>query len=291
LGSDNRYYTFLLKHDKYGDLRKEARFIDFASLCNKMFENDEECRKRNLQVRTYAIVLLKRNTGLIEWIKNTDTLKRIVESNWKNHNIKGDMIEIKNKAVQLKVGDTHKPIWHQVKDEVRPILGNVFSERYPSPDFWYEAHLNFTRTTALWSMIGYLIGLGDRHGDNILVHNHTGEVTHVDFDCIFEKGKRLRVPEVVPFRLSANIVDAFGMFREKGPFQRTCEVSLKVLRKNRNNIISFLYSFIYDPLVEHANNIKVEIKEALAVVRTKLSGDVGYGQSLSVEDQVEQVIL
>ena len=68
LGSDKKVYNFLLKCDKYGDLRKEQRFIDFAGLCNKMLMNDSQARKRNLTLRTYAIVPLSRNTGLIEWI-------------------------------------------------------------------------------------------------------------------------------------------------------------------------------------------------------------------------------
>lgn len=68
MGSDGQQYNFLLKCDKYGDLRKEQRFIDFAVLCNKMLENDAESRKRNLRLRTYAIVPLSRNSGLIEWI-------------------------------------------------------------------------------------------------------------------------------------------------------------------------------------------------------------------------------
>ena len=67
-GSDGRVYNFLLKCDKNGDLRKEQRFIDFAVLCNKMLENDAESRKRNLRMRTYSIVPLSRQTGLIEWI-------------------------------------------------------------------------------------------------------------------------------------------------------------------------------------------------------------------------------
>lgn len=68
IGSDRNVYNFLLKCDKYGDLRKEQRFIDFAVLCNKMLTSDSESRKRNLRLRTYAIVPLSRNTGLIEWI-------------------------------------------------------------------------------------------------------------------------------------------------------------------------------------------------------------------------------
>ena len=36
-------------------------------------------------------------------------------------------------------------------------------------------------------MIGYEIGLGHRLGDNTLIHQHTGEVTHVDFACLCNK--------------------------------------------------------------------------------------------------------
>ena len=40
----------------------------------------------------------------------------------------------------------------------------------------------------------------------------------MDFDCIFEKGLKLKVPEIVPFRLTANFMDTLGIFREKGVF-------------------------------------------------------------------------
>ena len=48
IGSNGAHYNFLLKCDKYGDLRKEQRFIDFAVLCNKILANDAEARNRNL---------------------------------------------------------------------------------------------------------------------------------------------------------------------------------------------------------------------------------------------------
>lgn len=40
-----------------------------------------------------------------------------------------------------------------------------------------------------------VIGLGDRHSDNILL-TETGTCLHVDFDCLFEKGALLPIPEV-----------------------------------------------------------------------------------------------
>jgi hypothetical protein len=66
--------------------------------------------------------------------------------------------------------------------------------------------LAFARSVAVWSMLGHVIGLGDRHGDNILLDTTNGECVHVDFDCLFDKGLTLPTPEVVPFRYCLSIV-------------------------------------------------------------------------------------
>ena len=60
-------------------------------------------------------------------------------------------------------------------------------------------------------MVGNILGIGDRHSNNILIHEHTGEVVHIDFGFVFEQGKFQATPETVPFRLTRNIVD--GMVR------------------------------------------------------------------------------
>lgn len=36
-------------------------------------------------------------------------------------------------------------------------------------------------------MVGYIIGLGDRHGENIMLDEVTGETVHCDFNCLFDK--------------------------------------------------------------------------------------------------------
>lgn len=58
--------------------------------------------------------------------------------------------------------------------------------------------------------------LGDRHGENILLDSVSGEAIHVDFNCLFEKGKTLQVPERVPFRLTHNVVDGLGVTGVEG---------------------------------------------------------------------------
>ena len=44
---------------------------------------------------------------------------------------------------------------------------------------WWAVVQNYSRSTAVMCMIGYIIGLGDRHLDNLLVEFATGQVTVV----------------------------------------------------------------------------------------------------------------
>jgi phosphatidylinositol kinase/protein kinase (PI-3 family) len=37
------------------------------------------------------------------------------------------------------------------------------------------------------SIVGYILGLGDRHGENILFDSTNGDCVHVDFNCLFNK--------------------------------------------------------------------------------------------------------
>ena len=42
-------------------------------------------------------------------------------------------------------------------------------------------------------MVGYILGLGDRHGENILFDATCGDCVHVDFNCLFKKVSSARV--------------------------------------------------------------------------------------------------
>lgn len=111
------------------------------------------------------------------------------------------------------------------------------------------------------SMLGYLIGLGDRHLDNILLDTHTGEIVHIDYsmasccisdvqDVCFEKGLKLRVPERVPFRLSQCMIQALGFTGTRGYFETAARNTLKVLRGHKELLMTVLEVFVYDPLID-----------------------------------------
>ena len=71
----------------------------------------------------------------------------------------------------------------------------------------------------------YVLGLGDRHCENILFDGTSGETCHVDFNCLFNKGERFKTPEKVPFRLTHNMVDAMGTNGYEVRYQSVLEMN------------------------------------------------------------------
>jgi ataxia telangiectasia mutated family protein len=65
----------------------------------------------------------------------------------------------------------------------------------------------------------------------------------------FEAGRVLPVPEVVPFRLTRDLVDGMGYTKTEGVFRRCCEFTMDTLREERESIMTLLNVLRYDPLV------------------------------------------
>ena len=119
-------------------------------------------------------------------------------------------------------------------------MRHFFYENFPSPGTHMERRLAYTRSTATSSMIGYILGLGDRHVQNILLDLSTAELIHIDLGVAFEQGKILPTPETIPFRLSRDIIDGFGPSGVEGTFRRSCETTLNTLRANKEGIMTIL---------------------------------------------------
>lgn len=64
-------------------------------------------------------------------------------------------------------------------------MKHAFMEIYRDAQQWYVAQLAYTRSTAAISIVGYVLGLGDRHLHNILIDKSNGEVVHIDLGIAF----------------------------------------------------------------------------------------------------------
>jgi ataxia telangiectasia mutated family protein len=109
-----------------------------------------------------------------------------------------------------------------------PAFRFFFFEAYPDPALWYRRRLHYTRSVAASSIVGYLLGIGDRHASNILIDQSNAGIVHIDFGYTFEQGKVLPQPETVPFRLTRDLVDAMGVTATDGVFTQCCHVTMQV---------------------------------------------------------------
>lgn len=118
-----------------------------------------------------------------------------------------------------------------------------------SNQLWYKSHNSFSywmktqrfiHSCATMSILGYIIGLGDRHPENILLDYNTGELIHIDYNICFELGRTLPVPEKVPFRLTHDIIQAFGFAGLEGGFRHSCCTVLGILKDYRSTILHLL---------------------------------------------------
>uniref|UniRef100_A0AAY5KRD1 Serine/threonine-protein kinase ATR n=1 Tax=Esox lucius TaxID=8010 RepID=A0AAY5KRD1_ESOLU len=249
-GSDGRSYTMMCKPKD--DLRKDCRLMEFNCLINKCLRKDAESRRRELHIRTYAVIPLNEECGIIEWVNNTGGLRHILTKLYKERGIMLSGKELRKFILPKTAPFEEKLSVH--KDILCPRHPPVFYEwflrTFPDPTTWYSSRSAYCRSTAVMSMVGYVLGLGDRHGENILFDSLTGECVHVDFNCLFNKGETFDVPEVVPFRLTQNMVHAMGPMGTEGLFRTACEVTLRLMRDQREPLMSVLKTFLHDPLVE-----------------------------------------
>lgn len=76
-GSDEKIYHLLLKGGE--DLRLDERIQQLFGLMNEVFFEDGDCLKRQLSIKTYSVVPVTKNMGLLEWVTNTKPLKDLFE--------------------------------------------------------------------------------------------------------------------------------------------------------------------------------------------------------------------
>ena len=74
-----------------------------------------------------------------------------------------------------------------LRKRFKPVMRHFFTEKHKLPMSWFAMRLNYTRSVATTSIVGHVLGLGDRHTSNILLDSSTGEVVHIDLGIAFEQ--------------------------------------------------------------------------------------------------------
>ena len=63
-------------------------------------------------------------------------------------------------------------------------LARVLWLKSQNSEVWLERRTNYVRSLATMSMVGYILGLGDRHPSNLMLDRESGKIVHIDFGYV-----------------------------------------------------------------------------------------------------------
>ncbi|CAH8675793.1 unnamed protein product [Schistosoma haematobium] len=289
VGSDGREYIIVAKPND--DLRKDSRLMELNGMINKFLVINENTRRRALQIRTYAVIPLSEKGGLIEWVRNTQPFRSIITRlyneigkpiNWANMSRVAPLLEDPLSVKRDKYLNKWLPMFPLV-------FYNWFLSTFSNPSSWYSGRECYARTCAVMSMVGYVLGLGDRHTENILFDSISGDLVHVDFSCVFNNGLTLPWPERVPFRLTRNMVHAMGPTGYEGTFRRCSEAVMRLLRHEIDPLLAVFRPIYFDAVVEQTGNVRSNaLPGGESTGRTRRGGSTSDGNASSDLDLTER---
>jgi hypothetical protein len=161
----------------------------------------EEEMEIDLHVITYDIQPTSRTSGFIAAVKDCQTLYAIAEKE-------------------------ELTLWNYIKKHNPDTPAKILSER-------------FINSCAFYSVITFLLGIGDRHLDNIMLTKN-GEIFHIDFGFILGKDPRpMKTPQM---RITEGMLDAIGGHKSEsyGEFKELCYVIYDILRRHVNTFVCML---------------------------------------------------
>lgn len=213
-GVDGKEYMYLLKGELrqvyrpvadlsgHEDLRQDERVMQLFGLVNTLLTADQESSKRHLSIQRYSVVPLSPNSGLLGWVPHSDTLHVLIKNYRESRKILVDIeyrlmnqvsrfVHAGGQTLTMQMADDNYdslPLMHKVEvfqyaldNTTGQDLYRILWLRSRNSEAWLERRTTYTRSLGVNSMVGYILGLGDRHPSNLMLDQITGKVVHIDF--------------------------------------------------------------------------------------------------------------
>ncbi|OHS96520.1 PIKK family atypical protein kinase [Tritrichomonas foetus] len=266
-------FKYLLKGNE--DLRLDQRIMQFFELVNTILRKDIKTKEIGAIISRYPVIPITPYSGFISWVINSDTMYQMVMDyrKAKGETLYPDFEQLHEYSVvdfqllnSLQRLESYQYVCEKYKAHE---LFNTFWIKSPNAAIWQYRREKYTISSAVMSMIGYIIGLGDRHPGNIMIQRDSGNVTHIDFGDSFEAATlRSSFPEKVPFRLTRMITNAFCGCTNDGYFKMICEAVMTVLRYNGTTLSTQLSIFMCEIFDNYCGRDKYYMKR----INAKLHG-------------------
>uniref|UniRef100_A0A672LGI3 phosphatidylinositol-4,5-bisphosphate 3-kinase n=1 Tax=Sinocyclocheilus grahami TaxID=75366 RepID=A0A672LGI3_SINGR len=228
------------------DLRQDMLTLQILRLMDLLWKE----AKLDLRIVPYGCLATGDHSGLIEVVSSADTIANIQKTS-------------SNMAAAAAFNKDALLNWLKDKN---------------SGDALDKAIEEFTLSCAGYCVATYVLGIGDRHSDNIMVRS-TGQLFHIDFGHILGnfKSKFGIKRERVPFILTHDFIHVIQQGKtsntEKfGNFRQYCEEAYLILRKNGNLFIT-LFALMLTAGLPELTSVK-DIQYLKKHKRYKLQSDL-----------------
>lgn len=288
--SDELDYTFLVKGGE--ELRLDQRIEQLFDVMNHILNAHPRCQDRNLSTRTYKVIPMTQEIGIIEWLNNTATLKGVIENQLQKDNRCADLSSNKRQKLQLFTTTAAKmyeaflmkqrgasfgakvaaPSTNDVVKNFKQVQdlipGDLLRRQLLGSGSDFEAFLivrdHFITSLAVFSACSYVLGIGDRHLDNFLLDQKTGKVIGIDFGVSFGAGASiLPVPELIPFRFTRQMEYVCHPYDGSNLFVQDMQLVFDALRQKKQVIASVMNVFLHEPLLDWQQSTTMHTKEIL----------------------------
>ncbi|KAG7320109.1 hypothetical protein KOW79_015962 [Hemibagrus wyckioides] len=237
------------------DLRQDMLILQILLIMESIWETES----LDLSLLPYGCISTGNKIGMIEIVKDATTIANIQQST---------------------VGNTGA-----FKDE---ILNQWLRDKCVNEDKYQQAVERFVYSCGGYCVATYVLGIGDRHNDNIMV-TESGNLFHIDFGHILGNYKSFLgiTKERVPFVLTPDFLYVMGTTGKKTSpnffmFQNICVKAYLALRHHTNLLIILFSMMLMTGMPQLTSKEDIEyIREALTVGCTE---DVAQRHFL---DQIE----
>jgi FKBP12-rapamycin complex-associated protein len=190
--------------------------MQLFGLVNALLEHDHRTVDHDLSIQRYAVVPLSPNAGLVGWVPKCDTLHDLIRTYRQSKNILLDVEQMLMQQIcPFNIFEHLTPLQklevfeHALKNTSGQDLHKILWYHSSSSEAWIIRRDTYTKSLAVMSVVGYVLGLGDRHPSNLMLQRSTCKILHIDFgDCFEVAMHRDKFPEKIPFRLTRMLVMA-----------------------------------------------------------------------------------
>ncbi len=133
---------------------------------------------------------------------------------------------------------------------------------------------NYIKSCAGYCVITYLLGVGDRHLDNLLI-TEDGRMFHIDFGYILGRDPK---PYPPPMKITREMIEGMGgsQSEETKRFRSYCYNCFLILRKNANLVLN-LFNLMVDSNVQ---DIALDRDKTIMKVQEKFRLDLNDEQAV-----------